>query len=51
MMQNFPFFFAKEEPIKLKDAPEWYQKIGKRSDGQSTKNDHVQLVAGKNFPL
>mmetsp|Transcript_42412 Transcript_42412/g.55925 ORF Transcript_42412/g.55925 Transcript_42412/m.55925 type:complete len:136 (-) Transcript_42412:2928-3335(-) len=50
MMQNYPFFFAREEPAKLKDAPEWYQKIGKRTEGMVEKNTHV-ILAGKSFPL
>ena len=50
MARNFPFFFTKEDPVKLKDAPEWYQKIGKRTDGLAEKNTHV-VLAGKSFPV
>lgn len=50
MKQNFPFFFSKEEPIKLSDAPEWYQNIGQRGDRIAERNYHAK-VAGMNFPL
>ena len=49
MMTNYPFFFTKQEPEKLAEAPEWYQNKGKRLDGFVEKNTHAP-VAGKDFP-
>ena len=38
MLKNFPFFFTRQEPGPKAEAPEWYQKIGKRMDGAVEKN-------------
>ena len=49
MLTNYPFFFAREEPIKASEAPEWYQNRKKRTDGVAEKNDHAKF-GGLSFP-
>lgn len=49
MIANYPFFFSREEPAKLSEAPEWYQNRGRRDDGLVAKNTHAPL-AGQSFP-
>ena len=48
MLSNYPFFFTKQEPAKLSEAPEQYQKKSKL-DGYIERISHAP-VAGKNFP-
>ena len=49
MLTNYPFFFAREEPAKASEAPEWYQNRKKKTDGLKEKNEHVKL-GGMSFP-
>lgn len=49
MLKNFPFFFTRQEPGPKAEAPEWYQKIGKRMDGAVEKNTQARQ-AGSDFP-
>lgn len=50
MYRQYPFYFTKEDPIKKFEAPEWYQKIGKRFDGVAERNTHMK-TAGSSFPI
>ena len=49
MLNNYPFFVTRQEPAQLKDAPEWYQNRGKRTDGLAEKNMHAS-IGGGSFP-
>ena len=48
MLSNYPFFFTREEPAKLSEAPEQYQKKN-RLDGYIERVTHAPMP-GKTFP-
>ena len=48
MLSNYPFFFTKQEPAKLSEAPEQYQKKSKL-DGYIERISHAPM-GGKTFP-